>query len=148
MTAYHPLYSAFAELTSDRAQRFYINKAQADIQATLDAALTVYCMAAAVAQFLVDFYAEYLTTLPEVVERLGVVEDGPRLLTAPFRPRLLLPAQTFAHQGRDAMEERQLRQLCKAVLINAIEPLPSLRDEPILLPAGKVKRGRKAKAKV
>ena len=144
---YHPLTAALSELTSDRAQQYYVHKAQRDIQTTIDAALTVYCAVYAVAQFLVDFYAEYLTTLPEVVETLGVVEDGPRLLTAPFRPRLLLPAQTLAHPGRDAMEERHLRQLCKAVRFNAIEPLPSVREQPLITPAPKVKRKSKARGK-
>ena len=145
-TTYSPIASALSELTSSRAQQYYAHKAQRDIQATLDAALTVYCMAAAVAQFLVDFYASYITELPEVIEVLGVIEEVVLLLPAP-RPRLLLSAQTLAHPGRDAAEHRQLRQLCKAVLISAAEPLPSVRDEPILLPAGKPKRGRKAKAK-
>jgi hypothetical protein len=145
---YNPFQSAFAELTSDRAQRFYAHKAQRDLQTTIDAALTVYCAAAAVAQFLVDFYTSYnAAAIPEVVETLGVVEEEILLLPAPA-PKLLLPAETLAHSGRTATEERQLRQLCKAVLINAIEPLPSVREEPLITPKPKAKRGRKAKAKV
>ena len=146
-TTYSPIASALSELTSTRAQQYYAHKAQRGIQTTLDAALTVYCMAAAVAQFLIDFYAEYnAAALPEVVEVLGVIQDDVLLLPAP-RPRLLLAAQTLPHPDRDAAEHRQLRRFCKAVLISATEPLPNVRDEPILLPAGKAKRGRKAKAK-
>ena len=145
-TTYSPIASALAELTSTRAQQYYAHKAQRDIQTTLDAALTVYCMAAAVAQFLIDFYASYITALPEVVEVLGVIEEVVILLPAP-RPRLLLSAQSLPHPGRDAAEHREVRRFCKTLLINAIEPLPSIREQPILLPAGKPKRGRKAKAK-
>jgi hypothetical protein len=98
--SYSPFRAAFAELTSDRAQQYYVHKAQHDIQTTLDAAVSIYCMAAAVGQFLLDFYASYLTALPEVVERLGVIEEEVLLLSAP-QPRLLLPAQTVPHRGRD-----------------------------------------------
>ena len=146
-TTYSPIASALSELTSSRAQQYYAHKAQRDIQTTLDTVLSIYCMAAAVAQFLIDFYAEYnAAALPEVVETLGVIEEVVILLPAP-RPRLLLSAQSLPHPDRDAAEHRHLRQLCKAVLIDQIEPLPSVREQPILLPAGKAKRGRKAKAK-
>ena len=161
-TTYNPLTAALAELTSPRARRFYAHKAQADIQTTLDAALTIYCAAAAVAQFLLDFYAGYnAAALPVVVEVFGLTEDEWLLIGAPA-PKLLLSAQTLPHPGRDAVEHRQLRQLCKAVLINAIEALPSVREQPLITPAptlrqssrrqaqgeagAKVKRGRKPKA--
>ena len=90
-TTYSPIASAISELTSSRAQQYYVHKAQRDIQTTLDAALTVYCMAAAVAQFLIDFYAEYNAAALPTISTVLMVEPLPALPS--FAPvALLMPA--------------------------------------------------------
>ena len=81
------LSAAWTELSSPRARQYYANRAQRDIQTRMDAAVSVYCAAVAVTQFLLDFYADYnAASIPAVNETFGAVMDEVPLLCAPVRP--------------------------------------------------------------
>ena len=70
------------------------------------------------------WYARYNAASVPAVSTVDTVE--PQLALSGAAPMLLLPAKTEFHAGRAAVEERQLRQCCKTLLISAPDALPSV----------------------
>lgn len=70
--------------------------------------------------------------------------EAPMLAISPAAPSLLLPAETTYHVGRAAAEDKAMRQLCKTLMIHAVEALPSL--EVLIMPAPKTARKPKTES--
>jgi hypothetical protein len=125
MTSYNPFISAIdvavTELTSDAAKRYYTNKAQADIQTTVDAALTVgiglynlcsfiYALGASVGDAHYVAVTDYANSAQP---------EAPKALPASKSPLALLPAVSSAP---------------RKVLVT---PAPQDNEEVIITPAPK-----------